>query len=369
VVEEGYVSLVRLNPHVRKIIPFALRRWRKSLGKANARRDQGFFRTCARRAVRLRVRHPGPAQDRHHHGRRARWCRAGKVGLANGSEGSGYEGISRIFHTRAFPLDPRTHAVARGRMVAGAALGYAVDTPPDFGLPAPMRARVRTGCRPSLCRVLPRHRARSPRSGRRPTGSPWASALAPMPVLLPGARRRKSGSRTLAAGCRTRACCPSCRWMDAVTLARNAALAIGVDTGLTHIAAAFVRPTVEIYATRRAGRPRATGRRASSTWATRARRRGGRGAGRPARACWRDLMRRFYSVMWWLALPLVLAPVVARPQGAGLPPALGERLGFYGASAPGATPSGCTRCRSAKRAPPNRWSTRCCAAYPTAASC
>jgi heptosyltransferase-1 len=34
---------------------------------------------------------------------------------------------------------------------------------------------------------------------------------------------------------------------DAVTLARNAALAIGVDTGLTHIAAAFLRPTVELY--------------------------------------------------------------------------------------------------------------------------
>ena len=33
VVEEGYVSLVRLNPHVRTIIPFALRRWRKSLGR------------------------------------------------------------------------------------------------------------------------------------------------------------------------------------------------------------------------------------------------------------------------------------------------------------------------------------------------
>ena len=34
---------------------------------------------------------------------------------------------------------------------------------------------------------------------------------------------------------------------EAVTLARNAALAIGVDTGLTHIAAAFVRPTIELY--------------------------------------------------------------------------------------------------------------------------
>jgi len=36
--------------------------------------------------------------------------------------------------------------------------------------------------------------------------------------------------------------------MDAVTLAQQAGLAVGVDTGLTHIAAAFYRPTVEIYA-------------------------------------------------------------------------------------------------------------------------
>jgi heptosyltransferase-1 len=44
VVEEGYVSLVRLNPHVRKVIPFALRRWRKG-SASRARRDQrAFFR-------------------------------------------------------------------------------------------------------------------------------------------------------------------------------------------------------------------------------------------------------------------------------------------------------------------------------------
>jgi heptosyltransferase-1 len=30
-------------------------------------------------------------------------------------------------------------------------------------------------------------------------------------------------------------------------LAQRAALVIGVDTGLTHIAAAFVRPTIELY--------------------------------------------------------------------------------------------------------------------------
>ncbi|HWJ93206.1 MAG TPA: glycosyltransferase family 9 protein, partial [Telluria sp.] len=40
---------------------------------------------------------------------------------------------------------------------------------------------------------------------------------------------------------------PRLSMMEAVELARHASLAIGVDTGLTHIAAAFYRPTVEIY--------------------------------------------------------------------------------------------------------------------------
>ena len=84
-----------------------------------------------------------------------------KVGLANGSEGSGYEGISRIFHTDSIPLDPRTHAVARGRLVAAAALGYAVDAPPDFGLPAPEPVEPPALDAGAAVRgVLPRHRAR-----------------------------------------------------------------------------------------------------------------------------------------------------------------------------------------------------------------
>ena len=40
VVEEAYVSLVRLNDGVRNVIPFALRRWRKGLAHGrHARRD------------------------------------------------------------------------------------------------------------------------------------------------------------------------------------------------------------------------------------------------------------------------------------------------------------------------------------------
>ncbi|RJG11193.1 lipopolysaccharide heptosyltransferase I [Massilia cavernae] len=246
VVEEGYVSLVRLNPHVRNIIPFALRRWRKSLGKKETRDEiRSFF-------ARLRKERydyvfdtqgllktgiiMGAARGNH------------KIGLANGSEGSGYEGISRVFHSKSIPLDPRTHAVARGRMVAGAALGYPVDTAPDFGLPGP-----RPGTRPYW---MPAEEYAVFFHGTARDAKKWAPenwiaagrALAPMPVLLAwGSPGEKREAEAIAAGVPNALVLPKLSMDEAVELARNAGLAIGVDTGLTHIAAAFVRPTIELY--------------------------------------------------------------------------------------------------------------------------
>jgi len=50
-VEEGYTSLVRLNPHVRHIIPIALRRWRKSLANPATRAEiAGFYRQLRQEA-------------------------------------------------------------------------------------------------------------------------------------------------------------------------------------------------------------------------------------------------------------------------------------------------------------------------------
>jgi heptosyltransferase-1 len=73
-------------------------------------------------------------------------------------------------------------------------------------------------------------------------------ALAPMPVLLPwGSEAEKLEAEAIAASLPNARVLPKLSMMDAVELARDASLAIGVDTGLTHIAAAFVRPTVEIY--------------------------------------------------------------------------------------------------------------------------
>jgi heptosyltransferase-1 len=249
VVEEGYVSLVRLNPHVRRVIPFALRRWRKGLSNRATRAEvanfwrtlreerydfvfdtQGLLKTgiimaCARLA-------PG--------GR--------KVGMANGGEDSGYEGLSRLFHSHSVYLPPRTHAVARGRLVAADALGYQVDTPPDFGLPS-ADAVARPDWMGSAPYAVFFHG--TARDAKKWAPANWIATgrqLAPMTILLPwGSAGEKAEAEALAAALPNARVLPKLSMDDAVTLARCAALVIGVDTGLTHIAAAFLRPTVELY--------------------------------------------------------------------------------------------------------------------------
>ncbi|WP_093558464.1 lipopolysaccharide heptosyltransferase I [Pseudoduganella namucuonensis] len=254
VVEEGYTSLVRLNGRVRNIIPFALRRWRKSLRERATRAEiKAFFATLRAQRYDYVFDTQGLLKTGIIMGA-ARVVKGGqKVGLANGSEGSGYEGVSRLFHTRSVPLDPRTHAVARGRLVVGAALGYKVDTPADFGLPdAPpfSPSDPRPDWMPAGPYAVYFHG--TARDAKKWAPANWielGAALAPTTILLPwGSPKEKAEAEALAASLPNARVLPKLSMGDAVLLARHAALAIGVDTGLTHIAAAFTRPTVEIYA-------------------------------------------------------------------------------------------------------------------------
>jgi heptosyltransferase-1 len=251
VVEEGYTALVRLNPGVRNVIPFALRRWRKSLANATTRAEMGAFRRRLREveydiildtqgllktALVMRLALLAPAGQR--------------IGLANATEGSGYEAISRLFHTFSVPVGVRTHAVERGRVVAAAALGYALDQPADFNLSAPLVAP-----RPHWLPVQPyavffHATARAAKQWQVAHWITIATDLAErgMPVLLPwGSQAEKIAAEQLAAQMPNAQVLPKLSMMDAVLLAHEAALAIGVDTGLTHIAAAFNRPTIELY--------------------------------------------------------------------------------------------------------------------------
>jgi heptosyltransferase-1 len=253
VVEEAYTSLVKLNGSVRKIIPFALRRWRKSLFSARTRAEMREFRRQLRSESYDFVFDTQGLLKTGLVMRMARLAPGGKrVGLANGTEGSGYEGASRMFHTMSVPVGLRTHAVLRGRLVAAAALGYQVDTPADFGLRAP---EVLPSARPAWLPDQPyavffHGTARAAKQWAPGNWVELARTLADygFPVLLAwGSDAEKLAAQQLAAQMPNARVLPKLSMMEAVTLAQQAALAVGVDTGLTHIAAAFNRPTIELY--------------------------------------------------------------------------------------------------------------------------
>jgi heptosyltransferase-1 len=250
VVEESYVSLVRLNPHVRRVIPFALRRWRRGLFNPAIRAEiRGFFRTLREEPYDFVFDTQGLIKTGIIMGAARVKPGGRKVGLANGTEGSGYEPLSRIFHSDSVKVERRAHAVARGREVAASALGYAIETKPDFGLPAPSEMSARPAWMPPEDYAVFFHG--TARAAKKWDTANWIAtgrALAPMPVLLPwGSEDEKREAGQIAAGLPHARVLPKLSMMEAVELARDAALAVGVDTGLTHIAAAFVRPTVEIY--------------------------------------------------------------------------------------------------------------------------
>jgi heptosyltransferase-1 len=251
VVEEAYTALVGLQCHVRRVIPFALRRWRKTWWTSATRSEisqfyqalrattydlvldtQGLLKTSL--VMRLAALAPGGS----------------RVGLANATEDSGYEALSRIFHTRSVSVGLRTHAVQRARLVAAGALGYPVEGPASFGLAAPQTSGA-VAWLPDVPYAVFFHG--TARAAKQWPQSSWVAigqhlAQHAIPVLLAwGSTAEEATAHQLAVHIPSAIVLPRLSMMEAIMLAQKARLVIGVDTGLTHVAAAYCRPTVELY--------------------------------------------------------------------------------------------------------------------------
>ena len=251
VVEEAYTSLVRLNPQVRHIIPIALRRWRKNLGAAAVRNEiSEFYRQLRSQAYDIIFDTQGLLKTSVVM-RLARLAPGGtRVGLANATQGSGYEPVSRIFHTQSVAVGLHTHAVMRARLVAAAALGYQPDEAADFALQTPVLSPTPDWLPPHPYAVFLHGTARADKQWAQANWIAVAQSLATrhLPILLPwGTPAERIAAQELAAQMPQAIVLPSLSLMEAVLLVNNAALVVGLDTGLTHIAAAYCRPTIELY--------------------------------------------------------------------------------------------------------------------------
>ena len=239
--EPGFAPLVAMCADVRNAIPFGLRRWRRAPLSIVTWREASAFRRelrSTRYAAILDL------QEQVKGALIARLARGRRHGFDRASIREPLATLGDDVHHRV----PRNlHFLARCRRLAGAALGYAIDDAPRWNLRPPPSAPAM----PDRPYVVVLHA--TSRDDKSWPEAHWrtvigASERAGFATVLPwGSAAEEARSRRLAAGFGNTVVPPWLSLPDAAALLAKAGLAIGVDTGFTHLAAALGTPTIAIF--------------------------------------------------------------------------------------------------------------------------
>ena len=264
VVEEGYVHL--LTPllssdgfkGIDRIIPFGLRRWKKNLFRLSTwQQFFAFKKELQEASYDVIIETQGLLKSAIVCSLASKTPNAVIAGLANATEFSGYEPIARSFYNQSVQVPFQCHAVDRSRWVACSALDWPLidrNNAPQFYPAGYVNSLEQTSAviselkRPYiLCfHSTAREAKRWPNENWIILGKELASRG--YQVVLPwGNLAEQAVSKEIAAQIPNALVPPAFSIQDAFPVIAGAALTIGVDTGLTHLAAVLGKPTVEIY--------------------------------------------------------------------------------------------------------------------------
>ena len=141
VVEPAFAPLVQRVDGVRRVIPFALRRWRRAWWTVAVRAEMGEFR----RALQAdRYDAVIDLQGLTKSAAVARLARGPSHGLRNRTDGSSWEWPARWLVDHPIRVEAHVHALDRSRVLCAAALHYSVQGPPRFCLRHASEAASRT---------------------------------------------------------------------------------------------------------------------------------------------------------------------------------------------------------------------------------
>jgi len=239
--EPGFAPLIALCPDVRRVVTFGLRRWRRAPLPAATWRDIADFRASLRRTRYAAIL---DLQEQLKGALIARTARGVRHGFDRASI---REPLATLFDDVHHRVPRDLHFVSRCRRLAGAALGYATDAPPHWNLRVPAPA---SGTPDGPYVVVLHATSRADKLWPDPS---WRAVMeacirAGFAIVLPwGSAAEEARSRRLAQGSAS-AIVPG--WLalpEVASLLANAALAIGVDTGFTHLAAALGTPTIALF--------------------------------------------------------------------------------------------------------------------------
>ena len=270
IVEEAYVPLlapVKTTEKFRgidRIIPVAFRRWRKRLLNLSTWREFFAMRQLLQAtSYDVVIETQGLLKS-------ALVCALAKksdaaivAGLANATEYSGYEPIARMFYTQSVQVPVKCHAIDRSRQVMCSAFDWPIlkrtDESPRFyptELIKQLPALVIEGSKKAthglpIPYLVCFHS--TARAAKRWSDESWVDlgkvlANQGYQLIFPwGNAAERKVSESIATQIPGAMVPRAISIEESYALIAHATLIVGVDTGLTHLAAVLGKPTVEIY--------------------------------------------------------------------------------------------------------------------------
>ncbi len=245
VVEESFAEVVAMHRAVRRVIPVAIRRWRSALAYPSTWSELAALRRLLRSEP---YDHVIDSQGLLKSALVTRMAR----GLRHGFDRhSSRERFAAHFYDVRHAVPVGLHAVERSRKLAAAALGYVLDDACDYGLnpaaAAPLVEAVPASFPYAVLLTM------SSRDDKLWAEEHWRSvggALAGRKIqcLLPwGTEEERRRCVRIAAAIGGAVVLRHMSLAELASLARKARFVVGVDTGLTHLAAALEVPVIGLY--------------------------------------------------------------------------------------------------------------------------
>jgi heptosyltransferase-1 len=242
VVEEAFAEIPAWHPAVDKVIPVALRRWRKSPVRSFTGPEWKKFRTSLGR---LQYDAVIDAQGLLKSAFITRMVQAPRFGM---DKASVKESMARFFYHHKINVPRDLHAVERSRRLFARSLKYPLPSGPgDYGV----RANLKTGgdkLPPSL--LFFHGTARAEKLWPEENWVELARLVAERDyqVWLPwGSAQERERAQRIAAASNNAQVLPRLDLLGLASMLMEVEGAVAVDTGLAHLSAALDVPTVSLY--------------------------------------------------------------------------------------------------------------------------
>lgn len=240
-VEGEYVELARMHPAVGQVIPVAIRRWRRAPFDGATWREIG----AARRALRAA---PYDAILDTQGLLKSVWVAKQARGPVHGfGRHTARESLVSRFYDRTYEFSPADHKIFRYRSVAAHAMDYRFAPQIDYGLAVPASPAFA----PRSSYVVLMHS--TARAGKLWDEASWIAVARYLDgkglvcVLPWGSDAERGRAERIAAPLTQALVAPRMSITEAAGLLGRARAVVGLDTGLTHLAAALRVPVVGIF--------------------------------------------------------------------------------------------------------------------------